>query len=214
MEGSVSDLHPVQDPTRPSRPWHDRKARRAVVLPGDWDPSSYLHPMCRAHDSPSQQIDPLHEQQRKPRKRAPVCSLNTVRRRLTYAGGCLCNNRVYGNEVRMTGVVPVIHATELECKAAGRERELLPSSRSWCIPIDDEWELFGEAPRNQHRGPEDECAGWGGLEAEVGTCIAWEELWAEPLRPRKRMRGALAVDGMTAWCRRRGEMRTAEEIER
>ena len=72
------------DPTRPSRPWHDRKARRAVVLPGDRDPSSYLHPVRRAHDSPSRQIDPLHEQQRSSRKRAPTCSRNTERRRLTY----------------------------------------------------------------------------------------------------------------------------------
>ena len=72
------------DPTRPSRPWHDRKARRAVVLPGDWDPSSYPHPVCWAHDSPSRQMDPLHEQQRPSRKRAPTCSRNTERRRLTY----------------------------------------------------------------------------------------------------------------------------------
>ena len=77
-----------------SRPWHDRKACRAVVLPGDWDPSSYPHPMCRAHDSPSRQIGPLHEQQRKPGKRASTCSRNTERHRLTCAGGCLCNNRV------------------------------------------------------------------------------------------------------------------------
>ena len=80
---------------RNTHPCHDRKACRAVVLPGDWDPSSYPHPMCRAHDSPSRQIGPLHEQQRKLRKRAPICSLNTERRRLTHAGGSLCNNRGY-----------------------------------------------------------------------------------------------------------------------
>ena len=40
--------------------------------------------MRRAHDSPSRQIDPLHEQQRSSRKRAPTCGRNTERRRLTY----------------------------------------------------------------------------------------------------------------------------------
>ena len=70
-----SQPHPrVADPTQSSRPWHHRKARRAVVFPGDWDPSPYSHPTRRAHDSPRRQIGPLHEQQRKTRKRAPPCS--------------------------------------------------------------------------------------------------------------------------------------------
>ena len=59
--------HPgAADPTRPSRPRYDRKARRAVVLPGDGDPSSYLHSRCRARDSSRRQMGPLHEQQPKP----------------------------------------------------------------------------------------------------------------------------------------------------
>ena len=81
------------DPTRPSRPRHHRKARRAVVFPGDWNPSPYLHPTRWAHDSPRRQIGPLHEQQRKDRKRAPAGSRNTERRRLTIFVARLCNNR-------------------------------------------------------------------------------------------------------------------------
>ena len=66
--------HPrTADPNRPLRTRHDPEACRIAVLPGDGNPSPYLHPAHRMHYSTGRKINPLHEQRRQFGRGAQTC---------------------------------------------------------------------------------------------------------------------------------------------